>query len=323
MDAFLNTEAVTASEQGVALADAPHIIIDLPMEDEDELQQQDKFAMWIDYGGEYVPAPNLKSTEKIPSGVYKVIYKQDDYRVVPVKINTDELYRFSEDFTDVILKEADKFWDRAPIYKQYKFTHKRGILLAGPAGSGKSSIINLLIKQLIERDGLVFFINSIKEFNLYTDIIKTAIKEIEPERPIITIIEDIDQMISNMNGNDSEILDLLDGKYSFEHHLVILTSNNTSELSEALLRPSRIDLLYEIPNPDAKIRREFFEKKGIDKKHLKSYVDASDGMSFAEMKELFTGTIVLGKDLNTVVEQIKNPLETKDYLTKSKQKIGI
>lgn len=294
-----------------------------PMEPE-EMTQEDKFSMWINYGDEYVPATNLKTTDKIPSGVYKVIWKQEDYHVVPVKINTDELYRFSEDFTDTILKEADKFWERAEIYKKYKFTHKRGILLAGPAGCGKSSIINLLIEQLIKRDGIVFFINSIKEFQLYTDIIKTAIKEIEPERPIITIIEDIDQMISNMNGNDSEILDLLDGKYSFDHHLVILTSNDTSELSEALLRPSRIDLMYEIPAPDAKIRREFFEKKGIEKKHLKEYTEATDGMSFAEMKEIFTGTIVLGKTLEEVVNQVKNPLETKDYLTKSKnKKIGI
>lgn len=297
-----------------------NITVDMLVEGE---EKEEKFSMWIDYGGEYVPATNIKTTNKIPSGVYKVVFKADDYRVVPIKINTDELYRFSEDFTDIILKEADKFWERANVYKQYKFTHKRGILLAGPAGSGKTSILNLLIDQLIKKDGLVFIINSIRDFNTYVDIIKTVIREIEPDRPIITIIEDIDQMIANMGGSDSEILDLLDGKYSFDHHLVILTSNNTSDLSEALLRPSRIDLMYEIPAPDAKIRREFFEKKGIDKKHLKEYTDATDGMSFAEMKEVFTGTIVLGKTLDEVVNQVKNPLETKDYLTKQKKKIGI
>jgi hypothetical protein len=81
--------------------------------------------------------------------------------------------------------------------------------------------------------------------------------------------------------------------------------------------------MYEIPNPNSKIRREFFEKKGIDKKHLKEYADSTEGMSFAEMKEVFIGTIVLGKSLEEVVNQIKNPLETKDYLIKSKKKIGI
>ena len=312
MASILNEENATVIPIG-------ELMIDTPVDEEND----EKFSTWIDYGGEYVPAPNLKTTNKIPSGVYKVVWKNDDYRVVPVNISTDELYKFSEDFTDIILKEADKFWDRSDIYKQHKFTHKRGILLAGNPGSGKTSVINLLVEQLIKRDGIVFFINSIKEFSNYTDIIKTAVKEIEPDRPIITIIEDIDQIISNMNGNDSEILDLLDGKYSFDHHLVILTSNNTSDLSEALLRPSRIDLMYEIPNPNAKIRKEFFKKKGIDEKQLEEYTEFTDGMSFAEMKEVFIGTVVLGKSLEEVVEQVKHPLETKDYLTKSKKKIGI
>ena len=323
MDAVL-TEQCTEQNRPVIIGELREALRELPYVDEAILEDEDeKYSMWIDYGGEYVPATNLKTTEKLPSGVYKIIWKNDDYRVVPIKLNTDELYRFSEDFTDTILKESDKFWKRADIYKKYKFTHKRGILLAGAPGTGKTAVINLLIEQLIKQGGIVFFINSIKEFNMYTDIIKTAVREIEPDRPIVTIIEDIDQIISNMNGNDSEILDLLDGKYSIEHHLVILTSNNTSELSEALLRPSRIDLMYEIPAPDARIRKEFFENKGIDSKHIKEYVTSTEGMSFAEMKEVFTGTVVLGKPLAEVINQIKNPLETKDYLTKSKKKIGI
>ena len=44
--------------------------------------------------------------------------------------------------------------------------------------------------------------------------------------------------------------------------LVIMTSNNTSELSEALLRPSRVDMHFEVSNPDKDIRKEYFIKKG-------------------------------------------------------------
>lgn len=328
MDAILNKSVVgNIEEPHPVQMSLEEVLTNAVFEDfvieDDNTKDEDDYSTWLDYGGDYVPAPNLKSIDKIPSGVYKVIYSRDDYHVVPIKINTDELYRFSEDFTDTILKETDKFWERASIYKKYNLIHKRGILLAGRAGNGKTSVINLLIKQLIERDGLVFFINSIKEFNLYTDIIKTAIRKIEPNRPIITIIEDVDQIISNMGGNDSELLDLLDGKYSINHHLVIFTSNNTTDLSEALLRPSRIDLMYEIPDPNERIRREFFQKKGIPEENLSEYVNATEGMSFAEMKEVFTGTIALGKSLNDVIKQIKHPLEAKDYLIKTKKKIGI
>lgn len=287
-----------------------------------ESEQKQNFSMWIDYKNDYVPAVNLKTTEKIPSGVYKVTYSRDDYHIIPIEINTDELYRFSEDFTDTILKEVEKFWDRKDIYKKYNFTHKRGLLLVGAPGNGKTACINLLIKQLIQKDGLVFFLNSIKEFNMYVDVLKPVIRTIEPERPIITIIEDIDQMIENMN-NDSEILDLLDGKNSINHHLVILTSNDTSTLSPALLRPSRIDMVFEIVPPGAEIRKEFFIKKGITEDRLQEYVDKTDGMSFAELKEVFTGTVVLDKSIDEVVSQIKHPMETKNYLDRPKNSMGV
>lgn len=287
-----------------------------------ESEQKQNFSMWIDYKNDYVPAVNLKTTEKIPSGVYKVTYSRDDYHIIPIEINTDELYRFSEDFTDTILKEVEKFWDRKDIYKKYNFTHKRGLLLVGAPGNGKTACINLLIKQLIQKDGLVFFLNSIKEFNMYVDVLKPVIRTIEPERPIITIIEDIDQMIENMN-NDSEILDLLDGKNSINHHLVILTSNDTSTLSPALLRPSRIDMVFEIVPPGADIRKEFFIKKGITEDRLQEYVDKTDGMSFAELKEVFTGTVVLDKSIDEVVSQIKHPMETKNYLDRPKNSMGV
>lgn len=288
----------------------------------EESEQRQNFSMWIDYKNDYVPAVNLKTTEKIPSGVYKVTYSRDDYHIIPIEINTDELYRFSEDFTDTILKEVEKFWDRKDIYKKYNFTHKRGLLLVGAPGNGKTACINLLIKQLIQKDGLVFFLNSIKEFNMYVDVLKPVIRTIEPERPIITIIEDIDQMIENMN-NDSEILDLLDGKNSINHHLVILTSNDTSTLSPALLRPSRIDMVFEIVPPGADIRKEFFIKKGITEDRLQEYVDKTDGMSFAELKEVFTGTVVLDKSIDEVVSQIKHPMETKNYLDRPKNSMGV
>lgn len=288
----------------------------------EESEQRQNFSMWIDYKNDYVPAVNLKTTEKIPSGVYKVTYSRDDYHIIPIEINTDELYRFSEDFTDTILKEVEKFWDRKDIYKKYNFTHKRGLLLVGAPGNGKTACINLLIKQLIQKDGLVFFLNSIKEFNMYVDVLKPVIRTIEPERPIITIIEDIDQMIENMN-NDSEILDLLDGKNSINHHLVILTSNDTSTLSPALLRPSRIDMVFEIVPPGADIRKEFFIKKGITEDRLQEYVDKTDGMSFAELKEVFTGTVVLDKSVDEVVSQIKHPMETKNYLDRPKNSMGV
>ena len=288
---------------------------------EDDLEEE-SYATWLDSGDSYSPATTLKPVTKLPNGVYKIILTQEGYKVKKVPINSDELYTFSEGYTTTILKEVEDFWSRADLYKKYKLSPRRGILLEGPPGSGKSSVITLLINQLIQQDGIVFLVNNSNDFQLLSDAMKSIVRKIEPTRKIITIIEDIDKLIESLGDNDASILDFMDGKNSIDNHLIILTSNNTTGLSPALLRPSRIDMRYELPNPSETIRKEFFEKKGI--KDVEKYVKATDGMSFAELKEVFIGTQILGKKLNKVVEQILNPMETKDYFsTTKKKKIGL
>ena len=46
-------------------------------------------------------------------------------------------------------------------------------------------------------------------------------------------------------------------------------------------------------------------------------------MSFAELKEVFIGTQILGKSLEQVIKQIKTPLAYKDHLTKSHNMKGL
>lgn len=291
--------------------------------DSDEDETEEDYSMWFQEGNEYIPSTNLKTVEKIPSGAYKIICKRDEWRVMPVSINNDELYSFSNDITSKMLDEVQLFWDKKHIYEEHKLTHKRGVLLFGPAGSGKSSIISMLTEQIIKNDGLVFIATSASEFISLAECLNPIVRKIEKDRPVITIIEDVDQIITAMNG-DSQLLDFLDGKTSINHHLVILTSNNTTDLSAALLRPSRIDMCVEIAGPSEEVRLLYFQKKGItDEELLKEYVDKTEGFSFAELKEVFIGTQILGKEIDNVIEQIENPFEYKDYLNKTIEMKGI
>jgi len=290
---------------------------------DDENEQELDYAKWIVDNKDYYPAPTTKITDKLPNGVYKLIETRDDIKITPYEINTDELYIFSEDFTSQILDEVKSFWNKEETYKKYNITHKRGILLCGPPGCGKTSIINLLIKQITTTDGLVFMVSNARDFQTLNATIKPIVRKIEPNRPIITIIEDINQLIEEMGGTDYQLLDFMDGKGSIDNHLIIMTTNDTSDLSEALLRPSRIDLTYEIPYPNDRIRKEFFEKKGIEEDKIIEYVKQTKNMTFAQLKEVFIGTKVLGKDLKKVIERINTPFESKDYLGKTKQIKGL
>lgn len=297
-------------------------VIEYCAEEGSSTSKCDDYSMWFQEGTEFIPSINLKTIDKIPSGAYKVIWKRDDWRVIPVPINTDELYSFSNDITSKLIEETQLFWDKTETYTKNKITHKRGILLCGEPGCGKSAIITMLVAQIIKQDGLVFIINTPQEFSNILETLPNIIRQIEPSRPIITIIEDVDQLIKSMSG-DWQILDFLDGKNSINHHLIILTSNDTTDLSTALLRPSRIDMAIEIPSPNESVRREYFSKKKVPDNLLDEFVFKTKNMSFAELKEVFIGTQILGKPLDKVIDQINSPFECKDYLTKSTEMKGI
>lgn len=296
----------------------------IKVNNDDENFNMENYSMWIFDGKEYTPSLKLKIKKTLPKGIYKIDYEEGKYFIGQIKNNTDEIYKLSNKIVNTILTEIDDFWNKKDLYEKHHILHKRGLLLEGPAGNSKTSIINLIIENILNNDGLIFIVRSLREFNLLCDFLP-IFRQIEPNRNVITIIEDIDQLIDMGGGFDVNILDFLDGKNSINHHLVIMTSNNTTRLSEALLRPSRIDVRFILELPDKQTRYEYLEKKGINKDKLNEYAEKTNGMTFAQLKELFISTEILNKDIDTAINKIMHPLETKDYLSNNLKvnKIGI
>lgn len=296
----------------------------IKVNNDDENFNMENYSMWIFDGKEYTPSLKLKIKKTLPKGIYKIDYEEGKYFIGQIKNNTDEIYKLSDKIVNTILTEIDDFWNKKDLYEKHHILHKRGLLLEGPAGNSKTSTINLIIENILNNDGLIFIVRSLREFNLLCDFLP-IFRQIEPNRNVITIIEDIDQLIDMGGGFDVNILDFLDGKNSINHHLVIMTSNNTTRLSEALLRPSRIDVRFILELPDKQTRYEYLEKKGINKDKLNEYAEKTDGMTFAQLKELFISTEILNKDIDTAINKIMHPLETKDYLSNNLKvnKIGI
>lgn len=296
----------------------------IKVNNDDENFNMENYSMWIFDGKEYTPSLKLKIKKTLPKGIYKIDYEEGKYYIGQIKNNTDEIYKLSNKIINTILTEIDDFWNKKDLYEKHHILHKRGLLLEGPAGNSKTSTINLIIENILNNDGLIFIVRSLREFNLLCDFLP-IFRQIEPNRNVITIIEDIDQLIDMGGGFDVNILDFLDGKNSINHHLVIMTSNNTTRLSEALLRPSRIDVRFVLELPDKQTRYEYLEKKGINKDKLNEYAEKTNGMTFAQLKELFISTEILNKDIDTAINKIMHPLETKDYLSNNLKvnKIGI
>lgn len=275
------------------------------------------YSAWLAAQDEFTPAMNMKIKKSLPAGIYSITYDRNGIHFVKENLNSDEVYSFENSYTEQIVKDVTTFWEKKDIYKKYNLTHKRGILLSGPAGTGKSCLMYLVIKTIIEKyNGVVLYVNSPEDFEgLYSGVNQT-LRKIEPERPILTIIEDIDKLIGKF-GTDAPILNLLDGNASINHHVVLMTSNDTSELSDAMLRPSRIDLHYVINPPKEEVRKEFLLKKGLNEEESSFIASQTEGLTFAQLKEVFIGSHILDKPVEEVIESIKNPTVTRDFLDDS------
>lgn len=291
------------------------------VESEPDLSE-DKVSMWVKDKDYYIPSTDISVTRELPPGIYQVDYSNDrGYFCKPIKIETDELFIFTDSITTNLLEEIENFWNKETLYKEKKLVHKRGILLSGFAGTGKTTMINMLSKELINRGGVVFKIYGIKNLSYYIDFMKHGFRKIQPKTPIITILEDIDQY----QDIESELLDFLDGQYHLNHHLIIATSNNTENIPDTFLRPSRLDLKIEVDYPSEQTRKEFFRNKEVPENDLSELVKATKECSLADLKEVYICVYLLDYTVEEALTQVLDPTEKKNYLERKykKTKIGL
>jgi len=142
---------------------------------------------------------------------------------------------------------------------------------------------------------------------------KLGFRKIQPDTPVITILEDIDKYESV----EDQLLDFLDGKTNINHHIVIGTSNNTEDISNSYLRPSRLDLKIEMPFPSDITRKEYLKFKGVPEEKIDKLVEKTNGFSLADLKEIYVCIYLLGYSEKDAIDKIKNPREKKNYLLNS------
>lgn len=288
------------------------VLSDDPIDDDE--RKEEKISVWLKDKDIIKPSTNISLLQKIEPGIYTVDFSRDHgIYCKKMDIKSDELFVFSDSISEKLLKEINTFWEKSERYKQNNLVHKRGILLEGFPGTGKSSIISILCKEIISKGGVVFKINGIRNLDTYFEFIRYGFRKIQPETPVVTILEDLDQY----EEVESELLDFLDGKTHLDHHVVIATTNNTELIPDTYLRPSRIDLKIEVPLPSEQTRREYFKFKNTPEDDIENLVKQSEDFSLADLKELYVCIYLLDYTVEEAVGKITAPKEKKNYLNSS------
>lgn len=285
------------------------------------------FTQYVSSDGKrFIPYKSVVTYDRLPAGCYRLSYngQTGEYYANIMQIESDELLDLPVKVMYDVLSDIKRFWKRKEKFAKYKMVHKRGILLHGPAGGGKTSVTMLVKKNLIEeQDGVVFSISSSYELEIYTNFMKECFLDIEPERPIVTIIEDIDGLV---RGGDSEtlLLQVLDGARQMNNIVYLATTNYPENLAERILnRPSRFDRVYEVGYPDSDVRRYYFEKM-INSDDLSSvsmdmWVEKTKGFTFAHMRDVIVSVLILGNSFDETINHLQG---MKNLPTSSKNKNG-
>lgn len=253
-------------------------------------------------------SPSYVSTPKLPSGLYEINWNSSlqSHVMIKQKLKADELYELPSPEIQSILNDIQLFWDKKETYKNYNFVHKRGILLWGDPGCGKSGIIQLCIKKLIENEnGIVVNIKEEEDLKYFIEFIPT-IRKIEPERPLIVILEDIDALAGEDRFSTTKLLNILDGVKQIENVVYIATTNYPEKLQERITnRPSRFDRRYKVEMPSPEIRESYIKNKlseeDLSKIDIKKWIKETEGMSLSHLKELIISVVVMGKDFGDSV----------------------
>lgn len=245
--------------------------------------------------------------DKLPSGTYKVNIPFDGPPYLErVQFHGDKLLDLPDDPSTRVLEHIKEFWSKKQAFEELSITFKRGIMLYGPPGSGKSVTIYRLADLLENYDTVMLVCDSPSEAFVGIKLVK----ELEPNRKIVVVFEDIDGMIRRYG--DEKLTHLLDGGTDVSNTLFLATTNYPERIPDRILkRPSRFDVLVKIDMPGDEARR--FYITNIVKNllvDLEQLIRATRGLSIAQIKE----AIILIQIFDHSIEQAVNKL-TKDPFT--------
>jgi len=258
--------------------------------------------------GAYWGSPG--TADMLEPGFYSIRHcHQRGPLLVKVTSVTDDLLRLPDPVCDMLLSEFVTFWASVPKLVERGFLAKRGLLLWGPPGSGKTSALNLMAAHMIkELRGIVVMAGE----PMLTVAGLALIRSIEPSRPIILIYEDFDSLVERFG--EAGYLAMLDGEAQISGVVNVATTNYPERLDKRFVdRPGRFDRITECPMPSAEARRAYLVAKAPEITELRRehWVRETDGLSLGHLRELIVAHIGLGESESSVLARLMEMHETK------------
>jgi ATPases of the AAA+ class len=190
-----------------------------------------------------------------------------------------------EELKTQIYRSIDEFFSKDRMFFQtYGIPYKRGILLYGKPGNGKTT----LVKSIASTTGAPVAYWQITEYTSSGSIQEVFASAMQMA-PMVLVIEDIDSMPEACR---SFFLNTLDGATSKEGIYLIGTTNYPEKIDPALInRAGRFDRAYEVKPPNEALRLSYLLHKGMerlaDPEAVARAARLTEGFSLAQLSELY------------------------------------
>ena len=144
--------------------------------------------------------------------------------------------------------------------KQAKVPLKRGVVLGGMYGVGKTLTAMVAAKLAVQNEWTFLYVNS-------PDDLPEAIKMSHQYGRVVVFCEDIDAGFAKSRGardqTVNDILNMADGIDTKGNELVlVLTTNNEHDVEKAFMRPGRTDFFCHVTPPDRKAAIKLMRQYG-------------------------------------------------------------
>jgi len=177
---------------------------------------------------------------------------------------------------------------------------KRGILLHGAPGTGKTHTVSYLLGMLPEVTVIAISGRALGR-------IREACSVARALQPAIVVVEDVDLIAEERTARPGEhpllfqLLNEMEGLNSATDVTFLLTTNRADLLEPALAaRPGRVDLAAELPLPDPDARRALIGlyqgKLVFDGVDIDAIVARTDGVTAPFLKELLRKAALLAAE---------------------------
>lgn len=203
----------------------------------------------------------------------------------------------ADDLKQTIRDDFARFLESEDRYQRLGISWRRGAILIGPPGNGKTHFVRAIVKELSVP---CLYVQSVRHEHFTPEQMwKRVFDRARRLRPCVLILEDLDSLVSPKDR--SFFLNQLDGFHQNHGLIVLATTNHPDRIDAAIMdRPSRFDRKYHflLPRPSereaylrlwqAKLSNETSWLEG----ELARAVVATEGFSFAYLKELVISSLM-------------------------------